>query len=985
MPYFTNDMQHEIERIIRNIKGKVYAKVAELDMTAYKTKEPVPYGEKTSGEQFTPKKGERWGELWDCAWFNLKGTVPAECKGKSVVLMIDISGEACIFDGNGTPVRGLTNASSGFDYSLGRPGKRIYKFKDPADGGEAVDIWLDGANNDLFGAERDNGSVVDADIAICNEKMRELYYDMWVLFDAAKAIDNALARSKRILFKLYEVACMMKKYDEGEIDAAFRILKPELKKKNGDAALKLTAIGHAHIDLAWLWPIRESKRKGARTFSTAIELMDRYPDYKFGASQPQLYEWIKEMHPALYDKIRQKVKEGRWELQGAMWVESDTNVVSGESLVRQILYGKKFYKEEFGADINHLWLPDVFGYSGALPQILKKSGVDYFMTQKMSWNTYNKFPHHTFVWKGIDKSSVVAHMLPEETYNSPISPSFMLRAEKNYADAGICDEALVLFGIGDGGGGPGSEHLERSKRIKNFNGLPTVEQGFAADLFVRLGKYEKKLPVWNGELYLERHQGTYTTQAKNKKFNRLMEQGLRELELALVISGEYKNDSYPKEFLDKTWKEMLLYQFHDIIPGSSIKRVYDESVARYEEMYKEVCDKIAENYNKTLKPSSVKSAFNSLSWDREEILSIDGANYTVSLPSLASGILQPAKVSKAVKSGNMTIENSLLKVKFNKDGSISSIYDKKNALEAVENGSRANILAVYEDIGDCWDMRITYKDKTPEEFVLESQTFNSDGVFAFCEQIYKYGSSTLKQKISVCEGKNIVEFDTSVEWNENDRMLRAKFPTTVQADFASYEIQFGKLNRPNHENTTWDKARYETCGHKWVDLSQRDFGVALLNDSKYGYNIIDNVIDINLLRSQNYPGKDADKGSQSFRYAIYLHKGDEVQADAARKAYEFNCPIKFTANGEGSNIPLVITDGNLMLETVKRGENGDSVILRSYDPYGIGGKTIFKPNIPFQKAHLVNLMEESVSELPVINGEITIQSKPFEIITIKLS
>lgn len=983
MPYFTNDMQHEVERIIRNVKSKVYTKVAELDMTAYKTKEPVPYDEKTSGEKFTPKKGERWGELWDCAWFNLKGTVPAECKGKSVVLMIDISGEACIFDGNGTPVRGLTNASSGFDYSLGRPGKRIYKFKNSADGGEDVDIWLDGANNDLFGAERGNGAVVDADIAVCNEKMRELYYDMWVLFDAAKAIDNALARSKRILFKLYEVACMMKKYDDAEIDAAFKILKPELKKKNGDVSLKLTAIGHAHIDLAWLWPIRESKRKGARTFSTAIELMDRYPDYKFGASQPQLYEWMKELYPALYAKIKEKVKEGRWELQGAMWVESDTNVVSGESLVRQILYGKKFYKDEFGADVNHLWLPDVFGYSGALPQILKKSGVDYFMTQKMSWNSYNKFPHHTFVWKGIDKSSVVAHMLPEETYNSPISPSFMLRAEKNYADAGICDEALVLFGIGDGGGGPGPEHLEKAKRIKNFNGLPTVEQGFAADLFTRLGKYENKLPVWVGELYLERHQGTYTTQAKNKKFNRLIEQGLRELELALIMSGEYKNESYPKEFLDKTWKEMLLYQFHDIIPGSSIKRVYDESVARYEEMHKEINDKIAENYNKTIKSAPVKSAFNSLSWGRQETLTIDGENYTVTLPALASGTLQSAKTTKAVKSGNMTIENSIIKVKFNKDGSISSIYDKKNALEAVEG--RANILAVYEDIGDCWDMRITYKDKTPEEFILESQTFGSDGVFAFCEQIYKYGSSTLKQKISICEGKNIVEFDTSVEWNENDRMLRAKFPTTVQADFASYEIQFGKLNRPNHENTTLDKARYETCGHKWVDLSQRDFGVALLNDCKYGYNIIENVIDINLLRSQNYPGKDADKGTQSFRYAIYLHKGDETEADVARKAYEFNCPVKFTADGEGPNIPLIETTGNLLLETVKRGEDGNTIILRSYDPYGIGGKTIFKPNIPFAKAFLTNLMEETISELPVQNGEITVQSKPFEIITVKLS
>ena len=442
MPYYKRHMQDGINRAIADAKHRVYTVVAPLQVEAYRTAEPVPYGERMSGERITPAFGEKWGKLWDCAWFHATGKVPEACAGKEVVLKIDISGEACIYNEKGEPVKGLTTFTVMWEAAPGSSGKRIYKYLKEAKGGEPVDIWFDAGNNDLFG--NDQGSMLrDCHIATLNENIRQLYYDFMVLNDLLRCLPEKSSRRERVFFKLYKAACLLKTYSDEEVLAARAVLKEELDKKGGDAPVKVTAIGHSHMDLAWLWPIRETKRKILRTFATVLELMERYPDYHYGASQPQQYEWVKEMCPWMYEDIKKRVKEGRWEVQGGAWVESDANVPSGESLVRQLLYGKRFFKDEFGVEVDNFWLPDVFGYSGALPQILKKSGVDYFMTQKLSWNEHNRFPHHTFNWEGIDGTKVLAHMLPEDTYNGAATPCGVHKIDADYLDSGVCDEALM--------------------------------------------------------------------------------------------------------------------------------------------------------------------------------------------------------------------------------------------------------------------------------------------------------------------------------------------------------------------------------------------------------------------------------------------------------------------------------------------------------------------------------------------------------------
>lgn len=988
MPYFKEKFRKVIDRKFIEIKSSIYTKIDGLDITIWKTKEPVTYSQRMIGEKLNVKKGDVWGELWDCAWFNFKGVVPSSAKGSSVVLIIDFSGEGLIYDDLGVPLRGLTTVASTFDATLGIPGKRIYKISQCSDGLEAIDIWVDAGCNDLFGNMVHGGTIIDADIAVCNEPLRKLFYDFQVLINLMDALDKNSARANRILFKLYEASNELISFDEKTINKAQSIITPELNKKGGDASLKFTAIGHAHIDLAWLWPIRETKRKGARTFSTAIDLMNRYPDYKFGASQPQLYEWIKQDHPVLYQKIKEKVKAGQWELQGAMWVEADTNLISGESLVRQLLYGKKFYREEFGKEIDCLWLPDVFGYSGALPQILKKSNVQYFMTQKLSWNDHNKFPHHTFMWIGIDGSEVLTHMLAENTYNSSLSPKIIHDGEMNYMDSGVCDEALSLFGIGDGGGGPGPEHIERAIRMKNLNGIPPVEMGFSENFFHRLEAVKPNLKKWVGELYLERHQGTYTTQAKNKKYNRKLEFALRELEFALVLSNSFED--YPKNEMDNIWKEILLYQFHDIIPGSSIKRVYDESLVRYETIEKQIRQMTDNAYELIASTRTNMTAFNSLSWDRETWYFDKSTNdyYYAKLPSMGYGCLEKlVNPEFEIGTNESGIFNKYIDVKFNIDGSVSNIYDKTNKREVLSVDSKSNVMELYEDKGDCWDIDITYLDVAPNYFKLKSMDFLIEGFESICRQTYVYNKSTIQQDIVLSHNSKKVEFRTKVSWNEDLLMLRTSFITNIKSEFASYEIQFGEIKRSTHENTSWDLAQFESCAHKWVDLSQPDYGVALLNDCKYGHRIDGHKIDINLLRAQNYPGINADRGDHEFMYAIYPHLGTECTGDVSRQAYELNVPVGiYRGNGaDNASQSFMTVDNDVKADTIKRAEDSNDIIIRLFEPYGKTTKTNIKFNKKYKNIYMTDLMENIISKMVENSDTLSYELKPFEIVTLRLN
>ncbi len=571
----------------------------------------------------------------------------------------------------------------------------------------------------------------------------------------------------------------------------------------------MSAIGHAHIDLAWLWPIRETIRKGARTFSTVLRMMERYPDYVFGASQPQLYQWMKDHYPSLYEAIKLRVAEGRWEVQGAMWVEPDANIPSGEALVRQVLYGKRFFRQEFGKEITNLWMPDVFGYSGSLPQILKKAGVDTFLTQKLSWSQFNVHPHHTFRWVGIDGSEVLVHMPPEATYNSSAAPRAIARAENDYLDKEVSDECLLLFGIGDGGGGPGEEHLERLAREKNLEGLAPVNQEPSADFFNRLQDGTTRYASWRGELYLERHQGTLTSQARNKRLNRKIELALRECELVCARAA-LSGHTYPQTELRRIWKEVLLLQFHDILPGSSITRVYEESLARYTVLLGEV-ESLTGAADRSLFGSGQNNGFvNSLSWDRQEWVRSGDGWYLLDVPALGfAAVAGEPTQDFELHASEIRLESELVRVEFAENGEIVSIFDKEVRREVLKPGEVGNKLSVYEDRGDAWDFRVDYDVVPASDFPAVSSAWHIDGPYAVLTQIRVFGESKLVQEIVLTAGKKTIEFRTKVDWREGGKMLRTCFPVAVETDRARCEIQFGNIERPTHGNTSWDWAKVE--------------------------------------------------------------------------------------------------------------------------------------------------------------------------------
>ncbi len=999
--------KREFEKLQVEIQKRVYTKVSELEICAWRSPEPLPFARRFEGERISLKPGSSWGGLFDCAWFNFKGFPPKGHEKEKLVLLLYVNGELCVCDSKGEPLRGLTCVSSDGDVAIGRFEKRVFPLQRSGKGYGPVDIWADAGCNDLFGNLHDNAAIRDAHIAVCNEELRLLYYDYEVLLNLAKELPQDSARAAQAYEAIDRASLLLREFSASEAKAARRVLAPELAKRNGDLSMSVSAIGHAHIDLAWLWPIRETIRKGARTFSTALANMELYPDYVFGASQPQLFQWIKDNYPGLYKRVKAKVAEGRFEVQGGMWVEADTNMIGGEAMIRQFLYGKRFFKEEFGVDVKSLWLPDVFGYSGALPQVMAKCGIEIFMTQKLSWSLVNKFPHHSFVWRGVDGSSVLAHMLPENSYNSSALPGGVLRNERNNSDKGFCARSLMLFGIGDGGGGPGEEHLERLSRLKNLAGVPAVVQEPAAKFFEKWRADSAKFPEWLGELYLERHQGTLTTQAASKRLNRKIEFALRELEWTAASAFALKGAEYPAARLESLWKEALLYQFHDILPGSSIKRVYDESKARYAAMLSEI-EALTEKARASLAGSSSGPVlFNSLPWARSEWLKLGSSWLKAEVPAMgyASVPAKPVKMKTVAKASSKSLENDLLKASFNADGSIASLWDKE--LEREILAAPANVLNVYYDDGDAWDFSLSYAGRAPRRMKLETSKARVDGPCAILEQRYSLGHSRLLQTIILRSGSKLLEFSCKAVWRECDSMLRASFPVDIFADSANFEIQFGHVARPTHDNTSWDSAKLEVPMHKWADLSQRDYGVALLNDCKYGCKVKGNAIDINLIRSMPHPGsvvfddsklkpgepnhKYGDQCEHEFRYALLPHKGDHVEGGVVRAGYEFNVPLAIFESKSSKKasaaefLSLVELDSkDIMLEAVKLSEDGKALVLRLYETSKARVPASLRFKFKAKSFEETDMLEGNGRKLALSSdGSLKLVFKPFEIKTLK--
>ena len=1015
MPTYKPYTVHQLAVARSAIEDAVYTVIAPLAMRAWCTREPVPFQERCSGSEHTFSVGDKWGDLFDSAWFHFTGTVPHSAAGSHVVLLLDVNGEMAVFDPAGVPVRGLTNVSSGYDFSLGAPGKRVLQLTPCAAGGEPIDVWADAGCNDLFGNLQGNGTVKQADIALCNDQVRALYYDFEVLLDFLHVLPEDSPRYQQILTGLGDVARLLYQGVAQSAPEARALLRPLLAQRGGDPALHISAIGHAHMDLGWLWPIRETIRKGARTFSTALDLMASYPDYVFGASQAQYFLWMKEHYPALYAKIKDKVREGRIEPQGAMWVEADTNITGGESLVRQLLQGKRFFKQEFGVDIRYLWLPDVFGYTAALPQLLRKAGVTYFSTQKLSWSLINSFPHQSFHWQGLDGTAILTHMLPEETYNSPAAPRSVRKIERNYKDSGVSSYALMVFGIGDGGGGPGEEHLERLERVKNLAGLSPVTQESTESFFAKWQQQAARFATWVGELYLERHEGTLTTEARNKWYNRKMELALRDVEWSSVVAHLLDGTPYPTDRLQTIWREVLLYQFHDILPGSSIKRVYDESLARYRDLHTELVTRLAENDARLVASVDTSAltnpvvVINTLSWPRAEWVRAGDRWVYLTVPAMGyvAAAVPDAAPLPSLAASDRLLENDLLRVEFGPDGALTRVLDKRCDRELLPEGAAANRFAVYRDLGDAWDFAMDYAEQQPRYMELQTAASSVDGPRAVLRQVYHLGHSVLTQEIVLLAGSPRLDFVTHLHWREPEAMLRTRFPVAVHADEASCEIQFGHLRRPTHRNTTWDLARDEVAAHKWVDLSEGDYGVALLNDSKYGHKVKDGAIDLNLLRSVPYPGPrlvaDADvapgephhaftdQADHSFTYALFPHPGDVAAGGVVAEAYALNVPLRclLTDAHPGSRPPtasfLSLDTPDVVIESVKQAEGSPAVIVRLYEAGHRRVRARLQFGFPVAAVIEADLMENDLAVLDLDAASVALDFAPFEIKTLKLA
>ena len=786
------------------------------------------------------------------------------------------------------------------------------------------------------------------------------------------------------------------------LDECRDFMKREFYEKScGKSDKTLGVIGHTHIDVAWLWTLAQTREKAQRSFSTVIRLMEKYPEYVFMSSQPQLFAYLKEVDPELYEKVKVRVKEGRFEMEGAMWLEADTNLASGESLVRQIMFGKKFMRDEFGVENEMLWLPDVFGYSGALPQILKKSGIDKFFTAKLNWNETNKPQHDIFVWKGIDGSEVFAHL--NDTYVKKLDPDVVLNSWKLHKDKRYSDIHTMTFGFGDGGGGPTAQMLEHYRRMKyGLPGFPKLKLQKAKTTILESEKNFREncealkfTPKWIGELYFERHRGTYTTQAKNKKNNRASEFALAKAETLAIIDNLFFGTEYPREELSAAWIKVLRNQFHDIIPGSSIAEVYRDSDVEYAEVLATasgISESAVDRIAKGLKTKGGTLVYNPSPFEFSGVIgTADGKRYVEGIPPHGYKVVTPeAKCS--VRASERVIENELVRVAFDENYEIESIYDKRACREAIAEGERANRLEVFEDKPfnhDAWEISEYYQQKKWIVDTLVSVEEINEGARAGFRIEKKYGKSHFVQTVTLSHGSSRLDFDTEIDWHEEHSLLKAAFPTSILTPRATYEIQFGHLDRPTHRNTSVDEAKFEVSAHKWADLSEPSFGLSLLNDSKYGYSCDEGKLSISLLRSPKYPDPNADIGKHKFTYSVFTHVG-AVGIDTVKEGYLLNSEIEVREVGAHSG-PLPeemafvrsMTPG-FVIETVKAAEDNDGFIVRGYESLGDRENVTLKLAKAPCEASLCGLMEEVISPLTVVNEEVSFVAKPFEIVTIRI-
>jgi alpha-mannosidase len=1056
----------KLRQRLKLIQTAAWRTIAPLDGTLYLPTSPSPVALPSAVRDAAWQplgRGDLWGEQWQTVWLRQPLIVPAELRGQRLALHLRWRAEATQWSPD--LVEGQVFVDDALLCGLDAEHRlailpselpdeifvQAHLMQTQPFGGIEL-VTIDHATDQLAHTLRVGLDVIDTlpesdltrhhlihtlNTAINLLDLREGPHD----FSGGRAHGATIEEERapdRFYASVREALAFVDQHLRGQIE--------------GGSRPQVTVTGHAHIDVAWLWPLWRTRQKTAHTFSTVLHLMEQYPEYHFTASTPQLYAFLKEDYPDLYERVKARIAQGRWEAIGGMWLEADCNLPSGESLVRQFVHGMRFFGEEFGIRDRVLWLPDVFGYSAALPQILRGVGIDTFMTTKISWNQFNRLPHDTFRWRGIDGSDVLAHFVttpephpkpinPYYTYNGYMTPADVQGSWREYRQKAINNELLYLMGYGDGGGGPTAEQLETVRRLGDQSGMPQVRHGSAAEYFARLHERvdrDGRLPTWVGELYLEYHRGTYTGQAWIKGANRRAEQLYHEAEFldawASVAVEGYESQ---RAKLNEGWKLILLNQFHDIIPGSSIRQVYEDAREQYEEIERIAFEVSTEATRQLSGDHRSLSVVNSLGWDRRDPVFVSDESYHFPLSDesrfsaqeiigdrgakhwLISGFIVPSYGVIDAEQAEVTpptpgmrieerlLENQFFRIELDERGEITSIFDKRYDREVLAPGERGNQLIAFEDRPlnyDAWDIDIFYEEKAyPIQHVERIEVIERGPIRGSLLIVRRFQNSEIHQRIRIYSDLPRIDFDTTIHWSEHQILLKAEFPVAINSPRATYEIQFGAVERSTHRNTSWDVARFETCAHRWVDLSEGGYGVALLNDSKYGHDIHGNTIRLTLLKSGVWPDATADQGTHNFTYSLLPHAGDWREGEVVRRAAELNSPLHMFSYGDtrrgdtrqGSDLlfspslPLSLSfltcdADHVMIDTIKTAEDGDGIIVRVYEAHNQRGNAILTFAYPIASAEETNLLEERAGDVAIDGQVLHFAIRPFEIKTFRV-
>ncbi|MFG6294084.1 MULTISPECIES: alpha-mannosidase [Streptomyces] len=999
-----NLVEARLKRVLdERVRPAVYPESVPLDVAVWNAPgEPVPVEEGLAAEPEPIEVGARWGAPWGTSWFRVTGTVPEEWAGKTVEAILDLGFdenmpgfqcEGLVYRPDGTPVKGLN------------PRNQWVRIGAPVEGGEEVRLHIEAASNPVIldyhpfvptplGDKDTAGSepqytLARMDLAVLDETVWNLVLDLEVLGELMAELPVESPRRWEILRAVDRALDAIDLQDvNGTARAARSRLTEVLSAPAVPSAHRLSAVGHAHIDSAWLWPLRETVRKVARTTSNMTALLEDEPDFVFAMSQAQQWAWVRDHRPEVWARVKKAVADGRFVPAGGMWVESDTNMPGSEAMARQFVHGKRFFLDEFGVENDEAWLPDTFGFAAGLPQIIKAAGAKYLLTQKISWSQTNKFPHHTFRWEGIDGTRIFTHFPPVDTYNCSMKGSEIAHAARNFKDKGVARHSLAPTGWGDGGGGTTREMVAKAARLRDLEGSATVEWETPHAFFEKAEAENPHPPVWVGELYLELHRATLTSQAKTKQGNRRSEHLLREAELWAATAAVRTGFPYPYDDLDRIWKTVLLHQFHDILPGSSIAWVHREARATY--------DRVAAELN-----GIVDAAQRALAGEGDTPLVFNSAPHPRSgvRAGAAATVVAEGRTGLAPRpDGGHVLDNGLLRVEIDARGLVVSAYDLTADRETIAPGTAGNLLQLHPDfpnMWDAWDVDAFYRNTVTDLTDADEVSPGDDGVSV--RIVRSFGSSRVTQVLTLPPGERRLEVDTEVDWHETEKFLKLTFPLDVHAERYASETQFGHFHRPTHTNTSWEAAKFEACNHRFVHLEEPGWGVAVVNDSTYGHDVTRTVrtdgdegttttVRVSLLRAPRFPDPETDQGVHRFRHALVPGAGI---GDAVREGWRINLPER-RVTGAGEVAPLVSVDRDAVVITaVKLADDGSGdVVVRFHEAHGGRARATLTAGFPVAGVAVTDLLErplageEAAAEAD--GDRIAVRLRPFQLMTLRL-